>query len=102
MYAARELWVHYSGQVKAPILVTRHIPNAACDRSGCHTDAQTRKTLSLGRPSPVKFQHGTEGHTKQLCIACHASLVHQGAPGVDVPPANSMPSCFACHTDGPQ
>jgi len=102
MYASREVWVHFSGQVKAPIKVTRHIPNAACDRSGCHTDAQSQKTISLGRPSPVKFQHGSEGHAKQLCIACHASLVHQGAPGVDAPPARSMPSCFSCHTDGPQ
>ena len=102
MYASREVWVHFTGQVKAPIKVTRHIPNAACSRSGCHTDAQTNKTLSLGQPAPVKFQHGSEGHTKQLCIACHAALVHEGAPGVNDPPANSMPSCFSCHTDGPK
>jgi nitrate/TMAO reductase-like tetraheme cytochrome c subunit len=100
VYASREVWVHFTGQVKAPIKVTRHIPNGACMRSGCHTSADTQKTLSLGKPAPVKFQHGSEGHAKQLCIACHASLVHAGAPGVDAPPANSMPSCFSCHSDG--
>jgi nitrate/TMAO reductase-like tetraheme cytochrome c subunit len=98
--ASREIWVHFTGQVKAPILVTRHIPNSACDRSGCHTTAQTSKTLSLGTPAPATFKHGSPGHTKQLCIACHASLVHQGAPGVTAAPANSMSTCFNCHTTG--
>jgi nitrate/TMAO reductase-like tetraheme cytochrome c subunit len=100
MSASREVWVHFTGVSKAPITVTRHIPNSACQRSGCHTAAQTDKTLLLGQPAPVKFQHGSAGHTKQLCISCHASLVHAGAPGVTAPPANSMPSCFTCHTDG--
>lgn len=100
LYASREVWVHYAGQVKAPILVTRHIPNSACDRSGCHTSAQTSKTISLGTPAPATFQHGSAGHTKQLCVACHAAVVHEGAPGVTAAPANSMPSCFGCHKNG--
>ena len=98
--ASREVWVHFTGQVKAPIKVTRHIPNSACDRSGCHTSTQASKTLKLGTPAPVSFQHGSAGHTKQLCIACHAAVVHAGAPGVTAAPANSMPSCFTCHPDG--
>ena len=100
MAASREVWVHFTGLPKKPITVTRHIPNAACERSGCHTSAQTSKTVSLGQPAPVKFQHGSAGHTKQLCISCHASLVHAGAPGVNAPPANSMYSCFTCHNNG--
>lgn len=100
LVASREVWVHFTGQVKAPIQVTRHISNATCERAGCHTSAQTGKTVSLGTPAPVTFQHGSAGHTKQLCIACHAALVHAGASGVTVPPANSMPSCFTCHPDG--
>ena len=100
MYASREVWVHFTGVSKAPIRVTRHIPNSACDRSGCHTAAQTSKTLKLGAPAPVTFQHGSAGHVKQLCIACHAAVVHKGAPGVTAPPARSMPSCFSCHNDG--
>jgi nitrate/TMAO reductase-like tetraheme cytochrome c subunit len=100
MYASREVWIHFTGVNKAPIKVTRHIPNSACMRSGCHTTAQTGKTLKLGQPAPVTFKHGSPGHTNQLCIACHASMVHAGAPGVSAPPANSMPSCFLCHKDG--
>ena len=96
--ASREVWVHFTGLPQKPITVTRHIPNGACDRSGCHTTAQTSKTLSLGTPAPVTFKHGSPGHTKQLCIACHAGLVHQGAPGVTAAPANSMSTCFNCHT----
>jgi nitrate/TMAO reductase-like tetraheme cytochrome c subunit len=99
-YASREVWIHFTGQVKAPIKVTRHIPDSACMRSGCHTSAQTGKTFKLGAPAPVTFEHGSEGHAAQQCIECHASLVHAGAPGVTAPPANSMPSCFTCHPDG--
>ena len=56
--------------------------------------------LALGTPAPVTFQHGSSGHAKQLCVACHAGLVHLGAPGLTAAPANSMPSCFTCHPDG--
>lgn len=98
--ASREVWVHFTGLSKAPITVTRHVSNETCDRTGCHTPAQADKTLKLGAPAPVKFQHGSAGHTKQLCVACHAALVHQGVAGITAPPAKSMPSCFSCHTDG--
>jgi len=100
--ASREVWVPVTGQVKVPIKVTRHVPNSSCQRGGCHTTGQTSGDITLGSPAPVAFQHGSEGHLKQLCIACHASLTHEGAPGVTAPPANSMPSCFSCHTDGPK
>jgi nitrate/TMAO reductase-like tetraheme cytochrome c subunit len=99
-FASREVWVHFTGLSAKPITVTRHIPNGACDRSGCHTASQTNKTISLGTPAPTTFQHGSPGHTKQLCVACHAALVHGGAPGVTAAPANSMPSCFTCHPVG--
>jgi nitrate/TMAO reductase-like tetraheme cytochrome c subunit len=98
--ASREIWVHMTGQVKAPIKVTRHVPNSSCMRSGCHTAADISKTLKLGAPAAVAFKHGSQGHEKQLCIACHASLVHAGVPGVTAPPANSMPACLSCHTNG--
>jgi cytochrome c nitrite reductase small subunit len=98
-YASREVWVHFTGQVKAPIKVTRHIPDSACLRSGCHAAARLDKTLDLGAPATVTFRHG-DGHAGQLCISCHASLVHAGAPGVTAPPPNSMEACFSCHSDG--
>ncbi|MCX6373054.1 MAG: NapC/NirT family cytochrome c [Actinobacteria bacterium] len=100
--ASREVWVHFTGVSKKPITATRHVSNATCQRSGCHTGAQTSKTLKLGAPSPVTFKHDSEGHAKQLCVDCHAALVHAGAPGVTAPPANSMASCFSCHNDGPK
>ena len=90
MYASREVWIHFTGQVKAPIRVTRHIPDSACLRSGCHTDAEIAKKIKLGDPAPAPFDHGSTGHPDQQCIECHAGLAHQGAPGVDVPPPNSM------------
>ena len=99
LYASREVWVHVTGQVKAPIKVTRHVPDSSCERGGCHTQPVT-KTITLGSPAPVSFQHGSAGHTKRQCIACHAALTHEGAPGVTAPPARSMPSCFTCHKDG--
>ncbi len=48
--ASRAAWVHSTGQVKAPIKLTRHVPDSACLRSGCHTSAQTAKSLKLGAP----------------------------------------------------
>jgi nitrate/TMAO reductase-like tetraheme cytochrome c subunit len=99
-FAMREVWVHVTGQVKAPIKVTRHIPNGACERGGCHTRSQISVPNSLGSPAPVTFSHTSSGHGRLLCISCHASLVHAGAPAVTSPPAISMASCFTCHPDG--
>lgn len=102
MYASREVWVHFTYQVKAPIAVTRHIPNSACERSGCHTSAQIAPPVKLGAAAPVAFKHGSAGHATSMCIDCHAAVVHAGAPGVVNVPPNSMGSCFSCHTDGPK
>jgi len=98
LYATREVWVHFTGQVKAPIAVTRHIPNAVCEGSGCHSSAQLAKSVSLGSPAPVAFNHS--GHTKQHCIDCHSQVVHKNVPGVAFVPPNSMAACFTCHNDG--
>ena len=80
--ASREIWVHFTGQVKAPILVTRHIPNSACERSGCHTSAQTSKTLTLGTPAPVDVQARQRRPHQAAVHRLPRSLVHAGAPGV--------------------
>jgi len=94
--ATREVWVHVTGQVKAPIKVTRHIPDSVCQ--GCHSDVQLGQPIALGSPAPVTFRH--DRHSARRCIACHAGVVHQGAPGVHDLPPNSMASCLSCHTDG--
>jgi nitrate/TMAO reductase-like tetraheme cytochrome c subunit len=97
--ASREVWVHFTGQVKAPIAVTRHIPNRVCEASGCHDQGQLAKPISLGTPAPVGFNHS--GHADKLCIDCHSQVVHKDIPNVAFVPPNSMAACFKCHNDGP-
>jgi nitrate/TMAO reductase-like tetraheme cytochrome c subunit len=92
VYALREVWVHLTGQVKAPLAVTRQIPDASCHR--CH---ETPANRTLG--NNAAFSH--EKHVATSCIACHTRLVHQGVLGEDplvvyVDPA-LMTSCFRCH-----
>src|SRR5664280_1375110 len=35
--ALREVYVHFAGEVKAPIAVTEHVPSSTCRESGCHS-----------------------------------------------------------------
>jgi nitrate/TMAO reductase-like tetraheme cytochrome c subunit len=93
--ALREVYVHFTGQVKAPIKVTRHIPNSVCQ--SCHPASQTGKTIQLLNAS---FNHGTHLKGTQ-CIQCHDQLVHEPLPGVAYIPPQSMTKCFTCH-DGKQ
>jgi nitrate/TMAO reductase-like tetraheme cytochrome c subunit len=93
-YAFREVWVHFTGQVKAPIAVTRKIPNGVC--TSCHSQGRLQ-TVQLFTSS---FSHA--GHAKvPHCIDCHDQLVHEPLPGVPYIPPQSMSKCFACH-DGKQ
>jgi hypothetical protein len=94
-FALREVWVHFTGQVKAPITVTRHIPDVVCVE--CHPASQTNAPVKLVTAS---FSH--PGHNKvPLCIYCHAQLVHHPINGAPYVPPRSMMGCFACH-DGKQ
>jgi len=95
-YALREVYVHVTGEVKAPISVTRHIVNATCQKSGCHPASTPIPEISLGTST---FSHS--GHAGQLCIACHSRVVHQNVPGWTYVAPQSMAACFACH-DGKQ
>jgi hypothetical protein len=45
--AMREVYVHFSGEVKAPISVTRHVPDSTCSQSGCHTRRATYDRVVL-------------------------------------------------------
>jgi cytochrome c-type protein NapC len=94
-FALREVYVHFMGQVKAPIQVTRQIPNVVCQ--GCHP--------SVEMPDPIQLVTSTfshRGHEKvPACIDCHAQVVHHPIPGKPYIPAQSMTACFACH-DGKQ
>ena len=119
LYASREVWVHVTGQVKAPIKVTRHVPDSSCERGGCHPQ-HIAKTITLGSPAPVPFRHGSEGHAKQLCIACHGdqhnglttcvdghtiqswtpSKFTQPQEGEHIPNGETPLACNACHQNG--
>ena len=96
-YALHEVWVHLSGEVQAPIAVTRHIPDDACLRPGCHTAAELRKPVIF--PS-TSFEH--PAHAEASCIECHSQLVHRRVGGRAYVPPRSMRACFSCHTDGPK
>ena len=55
--ALREVWVHFTGDVKAPIAVTRHIPDSTCTASDCHPagsvpDPLTLKSVSATAAAP--------------------------------------------------
>jgi len=92
-FALREVWVHFTGGVKAPIQVTRQIPNVVC--TNCHSTVETSKPIQL---VTATFSH--EGHASvSRCIDCHSQVVHHPLAGVAYIPPQSMTACFTCHND---
>ena len=89
--ALREVWVHLTGQVKAPIKVTRHIPDSVC--LSCHPTNRISNTVRLFTAS---FNHARHLKGTQ-CIQCHDQLVHEPLPGQAYLPPQSMTKCFTCH-----
>ena len=76
--ALREVWVHFSGDVKAPIAVTKHIPDATCTTGDCHPAGSVKDPLVLraaGTAPPVPFSH-KQHEDGTLCIGCHSQVVH--------------------------
>ena len=45
--ALREVYVHFAGEVKAPIAVTEHVPDSTCRQSGCHARSATYDRVVL-------------------------------------------------------
>ena len=43
----REVYVHFAGEVKAPISVTRHVPDSTCGQSDCHRRRATYDRVVL-------------------------------------------------------
>ncbi len=95
--ALREVYVHVTGQVKAPIAVTEHIPNSTCTASDCHPQGSIKKEIAWGN---VTFSHGQHADVP-LCIDCHAQVVHTGTPGRPYIAPTTMAFCLRCH-DGEQ
>ena len=50
--ALREVYVHLAGEVKAPISVTRHVPDSACSQGGCHARRATYDRVVLRDVGP--------------------------------------------------
>ena len=94
-FATREVWVHFTSANKAPIMVTRKIPNETC--VSCHPSSETDKTVQLFMAT---FSHSSHSQVPN-CVDCHAQLVHQPLPGIPYVPPQSMTACFNCH-DGKQ
>lgn len=94
-FALREVYVHFSGQVRAPILVTRHITNVVC--GSCHPSSDLAKRVELVTAS---FSHVSHAGVP-MCIDCHSQVVHHPLPTVAYVPPRSMNGCFVCH-DGNQ
>ena len=114
--ALREVWVHFTGQVKAPIAVTEHIADSTCTASDCHPSGSVKDPLVLKSTStagatpaaspsaaaapPVSFSH--KQHQKGvLCIGCHSQVVHTSVPGKPYVDPVTMAFCLRCH-DGKQ
>jgi len=87
LFSFREVWVHITNKVEAPLAVTREIPDSSCYR--CH---RTPEDVVLG---DSQFSHKT--HSDQLCITCHVRLVHTDVnPPYYRDPA-AMAACLECH-----
>lgn len=85
-FAFREIYVHLARQTKAPLTVTRDIPNRTC--TSCHDSLPP-----VDLPTST-FAHAT--HT-QRCITCHKRLIHRSVtPPAYVDPT-TMDACFSCH-----
>lgn len=92
-FALREVWVHVTGKVAAPIVVTRRISNEVC--SSCHANEQLRGPIALAKFT-VDFTHASHAEGT-MCIDCHARVVHTDVPGVPADPPQTMQACFTCH-----
>lgn len=94
--ALREVWVHFTGQVKAPIAVTRHIPNSTCE--SCHAPGEGVDPIKLGAVSVVDFSHKAHAEVTN-CHNCHAQVVHRSGPGKPFIDPKTMAFCLGCHDD---
>lgn len=96
--ALREVYIHFTGQVKAPIAVTRHVPDSTCEP--CHAPGKGVDPITLGERGAVEFSH--RGHAEVAeCHECHSQVVHHAVPGKPFIDPASMAFCLRCH-DGEQ
>ena len=97
-FAFREVYVHVLGQVKAPLAVTREIPDSSCTQ--CHDSLPPARPANAastaGGSSTIAFDHSQHS---EPCVDCHVRFVHTTVtPPAYVDPS-TMDACFACHDD---
>lgn len=97
IFAFREVYVHVSGQVKAPLIVRRQASNSVCQ--DCHRDGGRAKAFGTVTLASSTFAHSSNHSGSCGKAGCHQRLVHQSvSPPTYVWPA-SMNACFVCHDD---
>ena len=69
--ALREVYVHFAGEVKAPIAVTEHVPASTCSQSGCHSRRPSYDRVVL-RAAPA-MAAGSAGPTAAAGATASAS-----------------------------
>jgi nitrate/TMAO reductase-like tetraheme cytochrome c subunit len=93
--AFREIYVHFTGATKAPLMVRRQVANSVCE--GCHRDGGKAKPLGTVSFANSSFAHGGKHVGSCVQAGCHQRIVHQSvSPPTYVWPA-SMNACFTCH-----
>ena len=94
LFAFREVYVHVFRQVKAPVAVTREIPDSSCTQ--CHDNLPSAQAADTAGRRRIAFEHSQH---PEPCIDCHVRFVHTSVtPPVYVDPS-TMDACFACHDD---
>ena len=124
--AMREVYVHFSGKVEAPISVTRHVPDSTCSQSGCHTRRATYDRVVLrdvatppgaGGTASISSAGGAGGGTILVAAAGTAPGAAPLAPASGTPasgrrrraspprpaprsssPTSSTPACLSAST----
>ena len=104
--AMREVYVHFTGEVKAPISVTRHVPDSTCGQSGCHTRRATYDRVVLrdvatppgaGGTASISSAGGTGAGGGTILVAAAGT-----APGAaPLAPASGSPAASRPAAPGP-
>jgi len=89
--ALREVYVHFAGEVKAPISVTHHVPDSTCSQSDCHRRRATYDRVVLRDVTTPAGAGGTAAASDSDAARSAAGgtilIAAAGAPGGLHPPA---------------
>jgi len=98
--ALREVYVHFAGEVKAPIAVTEHVPSSTCRESGCHSRNAAYDRVVLRTTTTLAGSGsggGSPGALASPAPAATALLVAAGASPQAAAPASPAPPVVFSH-----